>query len=213
MSYAFGFQTETYSVENYVCESEVVRRYVVESLGLGDMDSIVDDIAMRYGSARARFYSIVTRCMAWIVAARRRGGPVNLGKLDAAKFVALDDDLQPKLRVTDAEHDRYLETTTGGSAHAAPVLEQNILAVVTEFTSLDPKTWVRGKQELWFTSLFLSRVSDAVRAKGVRAATSVPIAHSNALEILSARCDMPLSLDSFLRTTFARLSETSSGVT
>src|SRR5688572_11924838 len=42
-NYPHTFETTCYSVENYVCEPTIVRRYCVESLGLPDTDAICEN--------------------------------------------------------------------------------------------------------------------------------------------------------------------------
>ncbi|MFA6243220.1 MAG: DUF4435 domain-containing protein, partial [Candidatus Hydrogenedentales bacterium] len=67
-TYRFAFQTTWYSVESYVCEPLPVCRHCVESLGIPDGDSLSHSIEQQYQRAQARFYDVMRRCMAWIVA-------------------------------------------------------------------------------------------------------------------------------------------------
>jgi hypothetical protein len=205
-AYAFGFQTEVYSVENYVCDPNVVRRYCVDCLGMDDVGDLCENIGAEYGRLSKVFCEEMVPCMAWIIAARRRGDRVNLGNLDTSKIIQLDEELSPRRTVSDSELDSYLERTTGGSEPTMPVPREAVRAIAEELRSLPPKRWLRGKQELWFTVAFLRGLSQAAKQPGVRAGPRVDLNYSNGLEVLAPRCEPPQHLQRFLAESFGALS-------
>ena len=203
--YKYAFQTAGYSIENYVSVPEVVRRYCVEMLGLPDLEPACDQIQAHYEQALARFQSAAIHCMAWVVAARRRGDALHLNGLDTGAIFKVDDDLLGQMKISLADLYAYLEKVTGKNAPTPAVAGTAVDAVVDELRPLDPKTWLRGKQEIWFTVAFLNAASSAIKAKGVRAGSRVQLTLGNALAVLSGLCDPPPALESFLTTTLSGL--------
>lgn len=203
--YKHAFQTSGYSIENYLSVPAVVRRYCVEILGLPDLEPACDQIQTHYEQALRQFHSMAIHCMAWILAARRRGDSLHLNGLDTASIFRLDPDLFAQMKLSLVELYSYLERVTGANAPTPSIAEAIVNSVVDELRSLDPKRWLRGKQELWFTLTFLNAASSAIKSKGLRAGARLPLNAGNALTVLSGLSDSPVDLEAFLTSTFSGL--------
>ena len=213
VEYAHLYTTRTYSVENYVCCQSVLGRYIVEVVGLPDMDSRVQRIVARYERNRAALYNAGLPVMAWIVAAREVCSTVNLNNIDTSKLFVLTDDLVPQLRGGRDSAFAYLARTTGGHDHQPAVPNDLLENTISRLEGLEPQTWFRGKQELWYFVSFINTVAEALREAKGGPKSRVALTERNALEILGPRTPCPPCLQEFLDRTMGILRDSSFSAT
>ena len=214
VDYVHLYTTRAYSIENYICCQRVLIRYLVEVVGLPDMDDRVRRIvAQQYEKNRDALYSAGRPVMAWIIAAREIFSTVNINNIDTSKLFDLDNDLVPQLRGGREGAFNYLAQTTGGQGHQKCVPDDRIEAVISKIEGLEPQTWFRGKQELWYFVKFINFVAEALRGANGVPKRKVVLSENDAIATLGPRAPCPPCLREFLGRTIGKLCSNSSSCT
>jgi hypothetical protein len=213
IGYSFLYTTCAYSIENYVCCQTVLSSYLIDVIGLPDMDSRIPAIVAQYEANKAALYRAGLPAMAWIVAARELFSTVHLNNINNTKLFDLTDDLEPKLRGGRAAAVAYLTRTTGGNDHQQDVPHDRLESIISRLEGLEPQTWFRGKQDLWYLVKFINGVAEILRNTNGGPKSKVTLSENNALEILGPRVPCPSCLGGFLDRTLGRLSANNSSAT
>lgn len=202
----FLFVTTGYSIENELCAEVVVRRYCVESLGLDTDAQAVNETASRFALSLQSFETVALDIMAWIVAARRQGGVLNLQNLDTKKVVSFDASLlTASLAASRAEIFSYLCKVTGANAPYPEIDVAVIDKVKTELQQQESGVWLRGKQVVWFLTMFLSAVETTMKAAGLSVKSKTNLHLENAVEVLAGKVTTPRGLIEFLEDAIKKL--------
>lgn len=202
----FLFVSVGYSIENELCSDDVIRRYCVESLGLDTDAQAVSEAVTRFAASWQTFVTASLDVMAWIVAARRQGGALNLQNLDSKKVLRFDS---ASLTVSLAESQtvvfEYMCKVTGGNAPHPSIDIVEIDKTKVELQGLEANTWLRGKQVVWFLTMFLLAAEATMKAAGLSVKSKTPLHLDNAVEVLAAKLTKPRGLVEFLEDVFKRL--------
>lgn len=200
------YQTDTYSFENYLVTAEVLRRFWVERLRL----SIADP---RFGSWMKKFELLhtkyMTRCrllMAIVLFGRGiEGEPVKLNLNNANlknifRIVSADGNESVRWKV--GAKQKFMSSVNLGSKEIGNSVIKNLCR---NHLSADPKTYVRGKYEVWFFVKFLQEMSRAVSDKALCAASGTrkakpveTVSESNFIGLVAPLAPCPASLTLFL---------------
>lgn len=197
------FVTDVYSIENYLCEKEVVRRYCSDTIGISDVSDVMDEICDRYEAGLRRFHEEALPVMAWIIAAQMHGHKVNCKNIKTHVYFFLEElTWAGRRKMTEFETFAALRHKCGGNAPLPPIPTRLINEVKEKIVPLNAKAWMRGKQELWYTVEFLNKIRGVIGAKGIQTLTI-----NNSFEILKVTC--PVALRDFLLSISRKLSSSS----
>jgi hypothetical protein len=192
----FVYETECYSIENFIASPSTLSIIWTDLLQLPLSDPRYSETQTAFNAAYATFFDTMKPIMAWIILLRRSGHRVNLSDVSMNRLLILDQDCKCALATGWAEH-----ILAASNLHGITYDSASHGAVVLELDGCDPKTYVRGKFDLWFFVSFVTKTLAVLgeRASGLpRARSSISICHANALDVLAARIKVPDSLKGFL---------------
>lgn len=202
------FQTDCYSFENYLVCKQSFRRFWTERLHLQSGDSRFDSYLELYHRLHQSFLKRMLFLMAIILIGR------GIDKYPVAKL-NLNNVRMEKVLSIDVGNGRVRWVPSGGSnflaasnmtASGSALRGDAIRSVVRKYLrGLEPKSYVRGKYELWFFVRFLSQVTNQLsdrnlaKIKGLpRATPGEVITYASAIDSLCGLSPLPACLDSFL---------------
>lgn len=204
------FQTDCYSFENYLVCKQSFRRFWTERLHLHSGDSRYDSYQLLFERLHQSFFQRMHFLMAIILIGR------GIDKWPVAKLNLNNVNFEKVLSI-DLSAERVHWVSSGGqnflaasnmTASGVTVRGDAIRSVVRKYLrGREPKSYVRGKYELWFFARFLSliskKLSDRNQAKvsGLpRATPGESITHASALDSLCGLVPCPATLSQFLET-------------
>lgn len=199
------FQTSTYSIENYVVCSSVLRRYWVERLHLSDTDPRTQEYMKMFEEMHQQFAAKSRVLMAAILLGR-----------------GIEGHKQTKLNLNNVQYDKVLKfdyqtRKCNYAANAASYFASstNLRNVDIKFSELrqicrkylidrEPKTFIRGKFELWFFWKFLTEITrqlsdrDEAKRNGFKRATPrSQLTQVGCFEFLAPLVPCPTELEEF----------------
>lgn len=199
------FETEPYSFENYLVCERVFRRYWAEHLHLSVDDPRFGTWLKKFRSAHADFVGRMRFMMAAVLIGRGIDGqkPIKLNLNNAN----LDN-----VFVVDAEAGKAAWRPDGVMKFLASVnLSRDVCSyraarkIARDLLSGDPKSYVRGKYELWFFVKFLQGLTrllaDRQLAKTQKLARATPkedLTQSGAVHALGSLTPLPAPLGDYL---------------
>ena len=192
------FWTEHYSIENYlVCEETLVIIWT-ELMRLPRQDGRLNGILTAFEVASASFNDAMTPVMAWIIWLKRQGHKVNLNDVSMDNILATDRDCISTLVPGWAEH-----ILAASNTHGVVYREECVAGVCKELLGKRPKTYVRGKCELWWFIKFLNNCvlpkgRQRVSANDPIGTCSVNISTKTAIDTFAPRLLPPPILTAFL---------------
>lgn len=189
------FVTEWYSIENYLVEDALVRRYVRDILHLDLGRPEEDAVISWFSEQRDWFYRQSLTISAWIVAARMENTVVHVANVDMEKLFTIDD--AGAIRKVSVNRAEYLRHQCGVTT--SPVASK-LLSVARDLRGKHAKTHIRGKFDVWFLVAFLRRLPMLLEPiyGPVVHRIRTPLSCSNALEVLGPRTQPPAALQEFL---------------
>jgi hypothetical protein len=114
-------------------------------------------------------------------------------------YRSFDDDLVLNVKSFD-DVVAYFEKSCGVTSIAELQLE--LPKIISELRPLEPKTYIRGKYELWFFVKFIDKLIEILRtlsrSLGFSFKNRTSIGEENAMEVLGPRLPIPQSLHNFL---------------
>ncbi len=192
----FLYETEYYSIESFITCEKALGIIWTDLLSLSVTDTRWKEVLTAYASSSQSFYLAMKDVMAWIIHLRRSGHRVVLNNVNMSKVIALDADCKSTLVAGWADHIHAASSIAGVTFDPAAHT-----TLVAQLTACDPKTYIRGKFELWFFVAFLMKMLEGVssRISGLpRAVCSVQISATTAVDVLAPRLQPPDSLRQFV---------------
>jgi hypothetical protein len=190
------FETECYSIENYIVGQTPLRIIWTDLLRLSTSDTRLAELLRAYEASYESFVRAMGLITGWIVHLRRSGYKVVLNDICMVNLISLDGDCLCQLKSGWADHILAASNTHSVSYDAAAAN-----TVATELGAYDPKTYIRGKFDLWFFVTFLARALGVLteRVAGQpRTSFSLQISVKTAIDILAPRLVPPQRLSTFL---------------
>jgi hypothetical protein len=191
--------TDFYSIENHMVSPTTLKRFWDDILSAAANQYQFGRIQGTFEEALYEFYSLILPISVWIIFMRRSRLDANLNNINLSRLMQFDSSCHP------------LETTPGrtlaeaarmAGANTPPEYRAHINPISREIEDLHPKSYVRGKFEMWFFVEFvkalISSMDQDMRGRGLRLRIRTPLNHSNAVEVLGPRTDIPSSLEKFL---------------
>ena len=202
------FQTDCYSIENYLACESVFRRFWIERLHLSDLDPRYQTCCASLGRVMASFEARCRALMALILLGRGIDGSapikLNLNNVQLEKMFSVAADRGICRYKAGAL--RHFLAATGLGAHIPQHCGPRIKAVVRNcLRSRSPKTYIRGKYDLWVfaksLAYFTRQLSDRETARRTglpRATPTVPLTIESAVDSLAPLTSCPPPLAAFL---------------
>lgn len=192
------FETDHYSIENYLVCEETVTVIWTELIRLPRSDARFGEIRAEFNEASASFNTAMKSVMAWIIYLRRQGNKVILNDVNMERLLMIDSKCRCALSNDWAEH-IAAASNTRGVAHA----EQEIASIMKELDELNAKAYIRGKFELWWFMKFLNNVMlpkgrERPSAEQPAGTYKLGISAKTAVDVLAPRLSPPPSLLAFL---------------
>jgi Protein of unknown function (DUF4435) len=196
------FVTDYYSIENYLVDQVILRRFLRDIIHL-DLSGVEEDaIANVFNEQRDIFYRHSLWISAWIICARRYGIPAHVANVEMDDLFEVATDMTLRRRAVG--RDAYLRSKC---SVATGCTWREVLHVARQLRNLAPKTHIRGKFDLWFLVAFLHRLPGllAMLYGATVHRVRTPVTRNNAVEILGPRLPVPPSLQQFLIDRLTRL--------
>jgi hypothetical protein len=202
------FQTDCYSFENYLICKQTFRRFWSERLHLQSCDSRFDLYLALYDKLHQSFRRRMLFLMAIVLIGR------GIDKHQVAKL-NLNNVKMEKVLSIDVNNGRVCWVPNGGinflaasnmTACGIAVRGDAIRSVVRKYLcSREPKSYIRGKFELWFFVRFLIHVTNRLSDRSLARSSGLPratpgevINYASAIDSLCGLSPLPAHLDSFL---------------
>lgn len=202
------FQTDCYSFENYIVCKQSFRRFWTERLHLHSDDPRLDSYHELYERLHQSFLKRMHILMAIILIGRgidkRLVAKLNLNNVKMEKVLSIDMDAG-RVRWVPSGGNNFL-AASNMTASGIAVRGDAIRSVVRKYLrSHEPKSYVRGKYELWFFVRFLSQITKKLSDRNLANTTGLPratpgevITHASAIDSLCGLTPFPATLGSFL---------------
>jgi len=196
------YVTDFYSIENYLVSEDMLIRVWNEIIRFPNTSIDTSVIIQKFQVQLARFYNFVLPITAWIVYLRRKGIQPNINNVNFSRIFYFNEDLVigKKEEIGLRGEIERLERTCGVVTPKGFL--SHLGSLTKEFVELEPKTYIRGKFELWFFVKFIEKLTSMLRATisdlGESIGMKTQISEDNAIEVLGPRLQIPPSLDRFL---------------
>jgi hypothetical protein len=200
------FVTEYYAIENYICAESALRVLLRDYILLPADNPKNDEILAEFGTCLSEFYDDIRPLMAWAIERRRAGTEVVFGNLGSLKKCFCFDGLRAK--PLSACHTIF-RSECGHAIDASDAA--TVLSVIDELRLREPKSWVRGKFEMWVFLNFVNTIWDNLKGYPIskkKVKKTINITVDNIFGILCDKIDFPESLLKFLESNLKRLPET-----
>jgi len=205
------FETSTYSFENYLVCDQSYRRFWTERLHLLSTDIRFEQHATLFKQAKARFASRMRLLMAMLLIGRGVDGHkalrLNLNNVDLNRILHIDHS-SGMVRWTSGAGLAFLQSSNMRESGVSEIRGDELRRIFRRhLRDREPKSYIRGKYELWFFVKFLMLTTADLSNKklaaklGVQRAT--PKGHlsmTNAVEMIAALAPCPADLAQFLAT-------------
>ena len=189
--------TTHYSIENYISTQDMLEMIWTDLFKLPDEDRRKVIALQGFSEEYRRFTMHMRTLMAWIIKRRRAGEYIKIRDLSLDDHYFLNGDMKFCKRIS------CLKKIRVRCARGVLDVEwSDVRSVCNELSGIDPKTYIRGKFELWFFVKFSTRLEEELRKscdKKMRPKNKISLSISNALDILSARCPVSGCLQTFLK--------------
>ena len=201
------FVTEFYSTENYIVSARMIERVWVELFHQSSTTGEFSLVTKKFNEQLSRFYRSVLVIMAWAIYMKRIGSPPTLNSLDLTKLFQFGPDLVMNKKRDTFRLLQYLDSVC--QVTTPPSSAKHVRSIAKMLLAREPKTYIRGKFEIWFFVQFLRALEDHCREMAGHLCTAfnvrTNISTKNAIEVLGPRLEIPNSLRDFLENNIASL--------
>ena len=193
------FVTDFYSIENYLVTDDTLRTVWYDLFNFTNVSVDFEPIRIKFNDELHNFYRYLLPYSAWIIFTMRNGMHPNINNITLSKAFVISEDLTIQL-IVDNGFITFLEKTCG--VKTPQTFDAALPELVKELSQFEPKSYVRGKFELWFFVKFIGKLADILKRKVLVSNQSIKISiqmgEENAIEILGPRVQIPQSLKIFL---------------
>lgn len=212
------FETEYYSIENYLVTREVYSRFLREICYITESDTI-DRLKQEFVIQLERYSGLMTQISAWVVYCRKKNLEVNLNDIDISKLFELSSNFKVKRNVTSGHRNPFEYICA--STKTAYYNFKEIKDIATTLKKITPaKKFLRGKYEIWFLYAFCKKTIDITipelnkeikkhnqtnRNKLTKCKVTVAIKPENIIQITAPRVRLPNDISQFLNTNLKKI--------
>ncbi|MCD8413646.1 DUF4435 domain-containing protein [Tenacibaculum finnmarkense] len=202
------FVTKYYSIENYLVNTKILKRILVDLLHITDTDTI-KGIVKTFKEQHKVFCKQMLILTSWIIYHRSKKNNIPLSKVNLSHIFSFDEDL--KITRIDKPQGMklysYLNSKTGNTDNSESWKEIKSIFKKIKVIRKD-KIHLRGKFEVWFLIAFVNELMEnvnATKSKGQqKLKMNINLSKSNAVEILGSRLDVPKELKKFVKFNIAK---------
>lgn len=200
------FQTSVYSVENYIVCKDVFSRFWTERLHLSVADDRYEIYLDKFIKTHKSFIKRMRLITALILIGRGINGEkskLNLNNVNLDNLFKIDIE-NSSCHYKKGALSSFKTASDFALRHAQPKGKELIKTYREHLARRDPKTYLRGKYELWFFCKFLNAISSMLSSKKhcpkhlPRATPKASIQFEGCLETLANFCPIPEELKSFI---------------
>jgi len=191
------FVTDTYSIENYLVCEDILQRWIDETFRFNGVAFDMSVVLSQFRLQLQRFHRLCTPIMAWALSHRTAGTRPNLSNVQCSQlfYFANGGDVERQSGAL-----AILDKQAGVVTSAAMIFD--IRRNTRQLLNREPKTFVRGKFELWFLIAFIRHIEGVFKALATESYGSVrittPLHEGNGIELLAPRLPEPPRLSDFL---------------
>ncbi len=194
----FVYITEVYSIENFLVSSSTLSIIWTDLFKLLSSDPRLEEIKKAFSYSYDTFCEAMKSIMAWVIHLRRSGHKVNLSGVNEKKLIQMDQDCKCTFANDWANHILAASNLQDRVTYDKDAQKK----VEDEIRSDPPKNYIRGKFELWFFVEFLKKNHNFLKEepfdKYAVNGRNLFENDSGAIDLLSARIQIPESLKKFL---------------
>lgn len=202
------FVTKYYSIENYLVNTKMLKRILVDLLHITDTETI-KGIVKTFKEQHKVFCEQMLILTSWIIYHRSKKNNIPLSKVNLSHIFSFDEDL--KITRIDKPQGMklfsYLNNKTGNTDNSESWREIKSILKQIKVIRKD-KIHLRGKFEVWFLIAFVNELMEnvnATKSKGQqKLKMNINLSKSNAVEILGSRLDIPKELKKFVKFNIAK---------
>lgn len=188
----YVFRTECYSIENYIASEEAALLVWAELFQLPETcpsKAVAIETFRRIHESGLRRLALI---MAWVIDHRVHGRKPNLNNMNLGRILSFRPNGTVRLRRRAlSELDRSCGVTSARCW-------RSVLFRLRTLKTMPPKTYVRGKYELWLFVRALEHIVAVARTTGRHSTCSSYINTANAVSIIAPRLPAPSTLSAFL---------------
>lgn len=203
------YQTEFYSFENYIVCKQVVRRFWTERLRLQSTDLRLSAYLADFDKLLASFSARMGVLMAMVLIGRgiegRPKAKLNLNNVKLEKVIGIDPG-NGRVRWLRNGGQHFLAASNMKESGVSVRGDELRRIYRNHLRGKEPKTYIRGKYELWFLVKFLAAaarsLSDKHNAKSSGLPRAMPgemICPANCIDSLAPLAACPPALEQFLK--------------
>jgi hypothetical protein len=198
------FRTSYYSIENYIATEEAFKVIWEEHIQLPATSGAFKKALAGFRRAYRHLYTNLRPLTAWVIERRRERCDVLLANLNSGLECCFE--FKDFILGSKAEFDQTFKTWCGHTS------DQSTTSVVVhidkELRKLPPKTWVRGKFELWLFLIYTNAVWKSLvgmpisRKKKVK--KTLHLSNDNIFSLVGSKIRRPDGLSEFLATNLVK---------
>jgi hypothetical protein len=205
------FITDYYSIENYLVDGDVLRKFINDNCSIIE-DKVIDGLIVDFELKHKDFMSHLTKISAWMIYCRKNKYVVNFNDISLGDLFKLDKDGKfVKIKLSSFKnHFEYICAKTKSNHFDMEQIREIYNTLTLESQK---KKFVRGKYELFFMFIYIKYITEHVvpvlsaRIKGynksskeklIRPKVTLQIKEENVFQVLSYKVKAPTSLLTFL---------------
>ena len=204
------FVTDYYSIENYLVSDEMVRFILTDSFNFYDGESWdIEEIQIQFREQLDRFHKLIQPIMICIIFHKKQKMDFDLDKLSLSTIFDVTDDLEITIKSHIEPNGLLLELHRRFSISTEITQYLNEASVIAnQLLDAHPKTYIRGKYEIWFLNQFMKKTAKLLKNSKVK------YTELNTVKMLAPRLhSIPSALENFLKLNFQRSNSISISLT
>jgi hypothetical protein len=213
------FETQYYSIENYIVNKEVFKRFLREICSIKNED-IINELEKKFEEELKVFHELITTVMAYAIFCRKNNLDLRLKDIELSNLFKV----KPDLTISQAVNKTYTSKFDYISKATKTSYKTNfrqLLSISKQLKRIEePKIFVRGKYELWFFFSFCrqtitqvvpkinQKIKERNKATGERTSkcnVHIDLKEQNILQIVAPRVKMPEDVALFLKCNLEKL--------
>lgn len=205
------FTTDYYSIENYLVDEIVLRKFIIDNCHIND-EIIINELITDFNQKHCNFTSHLTKISAWMIFCRKHRYAVNFNDINLSDLFKINRDgnfIKIKLNEFESHFD-YICSKTKTKYFDLKEIKTIYDELVTE---TNKKKFLRGKYELFFMFIFIKHITDSIipklsktvkehnrnhQKKLIRPKVTIQVKEENIFQVLCNKVKEPISLKRFI---------------
>ncbi|MBV5282067.1 MAG: DUF4435 domain-containing protein [Paludibacter sp.] len=205
------FETQYYSIENYLVTAEVYGRFLREICYITESE-VISKLKTEFINQLSSYSEKMTSISAWVVYCRKNNLPVNLSDIDISKIFSISKDFKIKRDISSGHNTpfEYICSVTKTNYYDLKEIKE----ISTALQGIIPaKNFIRGKYELWFLYAFckntientipslneeIKKHNSTNRIKKTKCKVTISLKPENIIQITAPRARISKDISDFL---------------